>query len=154
MKTHTDQASRVSPRPAADNPGELRALLHALHAVRDGDFSVRLPGDWTGLHGKIADTFNEIIMSNARIASEIKRVGHVVGRQGQTRQRVRFLQSSGAWGEMEASANALIDDLLWPTTEVTRALAAVAQGDLSQTVRLDVHGRPSEFPDRRRLSTR
>ena len=144
MKTHTDQASRVSPRSAADNPGELRALLHALHAVRDGDFSVRLPGDWTGLHGKIADTFNEIIMSNARIASEIKRVGHVVGRQGQTRQRVRFLQSSGAWGEMEASANALIDDLLWPTTEVTRALAAVAQGDLSQTVRLDVDGRPLE----------
>src|SRR5678810_481803 len=45
---------------------------------------------------------------------------------------------------MEASVNTLIDDLLWPTTEVTRALAAVAQGDLLQTVRLDVDGRSLE----------
>jgi len=50
--------------------------------------------------------------------------------------------SYGAWGEMEASINTLIDDLLWPTTEVSRAIAAVAQGDLLQTMRLDVDGRP------------
>src|SRR5215469_9532240 len=31
---------------------EIRALLHGLQAMRDGDFSVRLPGDWTGLEGK------------------------------------------------------------------------------------------------------
>ena len=119
-------------------------LLHALQAMRDGDFSVRLPGDWTGLNGKIADTFNEIVKTNARMASELDRVGHVVGRQGKTRQRVRFEQVRGAWGLMETSVNTLIDDLLWPTTEVTRALAAVAQGDLLQTVRLDVDGRPLE----------
>src|SRR5678810_922472 len=45
---------------------------------------------------------------------------------------------------MEASVNTLIDDLVWPTTEVTRAIAAVAKGDLLQTVRLDVDGRPLE----------
>ncbi|HEY9464555.1 MAG TPA: HAMP domain-containing protein, partial [Vicinamibacterales bacterium] len=115
-----------------------------LQAVRDGDFSVRLPGDWTGLEGKIADTVNEIVTSNARMASELERVGKVVGKQGKTRQRVKFGRASGAWGEMETSVNTLIDDLLWPTTEVTRALAAVAKGDLLQTVRLDVDGRPLE----------
>jgi CheY-like chemotaxis protein/HAMP domain-containing protein/GAF domain-containing protein len=119
-------------------------LLLTLQAVRDGDFSVRLPGDWTGLEGKIADTFNEIVASNARMASELERVGTVVGKRGQTRQRVKFGRPSGAWGDMEASVNTLIDDLLWPTTEVTRALAAVAKGDLLQTVRLDVDGRPLE----------
>ena len=66
----------------------------------------------------------------------------MVGREGKTRQRVRFGLSEGAWGEMESSVNTLIDDLLWPTTEVTRAIAAVAQGDLLQTVQLDVDGRP------------
>src|SRR5215204_6707846 len=76
------------------------------------------------------------------MASELERVGKVVGKQGKTRQRVKFGRPSGAWGEMEGSLNTLIDDLLWPTTEVTRALAAVAQGDLSQTMRLDVDGRP------------
>jgi HAMP domain-containing protein len=105
---------------------------------------VRLPGDWTGIEGKIADTLNAIVASNATIAHELERVGTVVGRQGKTRQRVKFGRSSGAWGQMETSVNTLIDDLLWPTTEVTRALAAVAKGDLLQTVRLDVEGRPLE----------
>ena len=136
----------VSSSPSALTPShtELSELLRALQAVRDGDFSVRLPGDWTGLEGKIADTFNEIVASNARMASELERVGTVVGKQGQTRQRVKFGRPTGSWGEMEASVNTLIDDLLWPTTEVTRALAAVAKGDLLQTVRLDVDGRPLE----------
>ncbi len=119
-------------------------LLHALQAVRDGDFSVRLPGNWTGVDGKIADTFNDIVARNARMASELERVGTVVGKQGKTRQRVKFAGSSGAWGEMESSVNTLIDDLIWPTHEVTRVLAAVAKGDLLQTVRLDVDGRPLE----------
>src|SRR5262245_25595361 len=123
---------------------ELSELLRVLQAVRDGDFSVRLPGDWTGLEGKIADTVNDIIASNARMAGGRERVGTGVGKQGKTRQRVKYGRASGAWGEMETSVNTLIDDLLWPTTEVTRALAAVARGDLLQTVRLDVDGRPLE----------
>src|SRR5919112_1607184 len=64
------------------------------------------------------------------------------GREGKTRQRVQLALSHGAWGEMEESVNTLIDDLLWPTTAVTQAVAAVAKGDLLQTVQLDVDGRP------------
>ena len=67
-----------------------RALLHAMRAMRLGDFSVRLPGDQTGLRGKIADTFNEIVAANQRMARQLEHVGHVVGREGKTRQRVRF----------------------------------------------------------------
>ena len=121
---------------------DLHNFLHALQAVRVGDFSVRMAGDHVGLAGKIADTFNEIVAANQRMARQLERVGQVVGKEGKTRQRVRFGLTSGAWGEMEGSVNNLIDDLLWPTTEVTRAIAAVAQGDLLQTVRLDVDGRP------------
>ncbi len=120
----------------------LADLLHALQAMRVGDFSVRMAGDRVGIIGKIADTFNEIVATNQRMAKQLERVGQVVGREGRTRQRVRFGFSDGAWGEMEASVNSLIDDLLWPTTEVTRAIAAVAQGDLLRTVALDVDGRP------------
>jgi len=123
---------------------ELCAVLASLQSMRDGDFSVRLPGSWTGLPGKIADTFNDIITANQQIASELKRVGQVVGKEGKTRERTRFHQSLGSWGEMEVSVNTLVDDLLRPTTEVTRAIAAVAQGNLTRTVRLDVDGRPLE----------
>ena len=110
--------------------------------MRAGDFSVRLPGDLTGIEGKIADTFNDIVMANERMAAELKRVGLAVGKRGQTSQRVRFQPLGGEWGDMEGSINVLIDDLLWPTTEVTRAVSAVAQGDLLQTVPLEVDGRP------------
>ena len=105
-------------------PGQ--ALLQALQKVRAGNFSVRLPGDLTGIEGKIADTFNDIVMANERMAAELKRVGLAVGKRGQTSQRVRFQPLGGEWGEMEGSINVLVDDLLWPTTEVTRAVSAVA----------------------------
>src|SRR5579863_132646 len=133
--------SHLTAEPAS---GDFTAILASLQTMRDGDFSVRLPGSWTGLAGKIADTFNEIVAANQQMAQELKRVGQVVGKEGRTRERTRFHESRGAWGEMEVSVNTLVEDLLRPTTEVTRAIAAVAQGNLTQTVRLDVDGRPLE----------
>jgi len=129
---------------AHDESIDLNIILASLQSVRNGDFTVRLPGTWVGLAGKIADTFNDIVAANQHMARELKRVGHVVGKQGKTRERTRFHESRGAWGEMEVSVNTLVEDLLRPTAEVTRAIAAVAQGDLTQTVRLDVDGRPLE----------
>src|ERR1700747_2444859 len=123
---------------------ELALILANLQTMRDGDFSVRLPGSWTGLAGKIADTFNEIVAANQQMAQELNRVGQVVGKEGRTRERTKFNESRGAWGQMEGSVNTLVEDLLRPTTEVTRAIAAGAQGNLTQTVRLDVDGRPLE----------
>ena len=123
---------------------ERTTILMALRTMRDGDFSVRLPVSWTGLSGKIADTFNDIVATNEHIALELKRVGQAVGKEGRTRERAQLRTPRGAWTEMEISVNNLVEDLLRPTTEVTRAIAAVAQGNLTQTVRLDVDGRPLE----------
>src|SRR4030081_2440842 len=130
------------PLTANANAAHSHEILHALQAMRTGDFSVRMSSHQLGLEGKIADAFNEIVAANQRMAQQLERVGQVVGREGKTRQRVRFSLSSGSWADMESSVNTLIDDLLWPTREVTRAVAAVAQGDLLQTVQLDVDGRP------------
>ncbi|NKL03901.1 HAMP domain-containing protein [Rhizobium leguminosarum] len=118
------------------------ALLEVLVAVRRGDFSVRMRSDLTGLTGKVADALNDIIAANQRMAQQLEHVGQVVGRDGRTSTRVRFGLSDGSWSEMEGSINGLIDDLLWPTTAVTRTITAVAKGDLLQTVPLDVDGRP------------
>src|SRR6201993_4493102 len=125
---------------AAEGPS-LAVILAGLQTMRDGDFSVRLPGSWTGLEGKIADTFNDIVAANQQMAHELSRLGQVVGKEGKTRERTRFRETRGSWGEMEVSVNTLVEDLLRPTAEVTRAIAGVAQGNLTQTVRLDVDGR-------------
>src|SRR5437762_2295666 len=153
MPTKTDVAApaarkKIAIPPAAKAPIngkdslDLSHLLHALQAMRVGDFSVRMAGKQRGIEGKIADTFHEIVAANERMAKQLEQVGQVVGREGKTRQRVRLGLSGGSWGDMESSVNTLIDDLLWPTREVTRVIGAVAQGDLLQTVRLDVDGRP------------
>jgi HAMP domain-containing protein/CheY-like chemotaxis protein/signal transduction histidine kinase len=147
-KTANGVLSKKRPRQSDEgasnvtSPVELQELLQALRAMRSGDFSVRMGVEHEGLLGKIADTFNDIVASNERMAQQLERVGQVVGREGKTRHRVKFGLASGAWGEMEGSVNTLIDDLLWPTKEVATAVAAVAQGDLLKTVRLEVDGRP------------
>ncbi|WP_442886462.1 HAMP domain-containing protein [Edaphobacter sp. HDX4] len=127
-------------RPAFD----IAVVLDALQHMRDGDFSVRLPNHWTAIEGKVADTFNDIVATNQQMAGELKRIGQAVGKEGKTRERTRFQAIRGSWGEMETSINTLMEDLLRPTAEVARAIAAVAQGNLTQTVRLDVDGRPLE----------
>ena len=106
----------------------LTAILQTLQTMKDGDFSVRLPVAWTGLAGKIADNFNEIVIANEQMAFELKRVGQAVGKEGKTRERIRVERRRGAWDDMEVSVNTLVEDLLRPTTEVTRAITAVAQG--------------------------
>src|SRR6185503_6708455 len=90
MDAHPNQSAEIKPRKpllAKDSRLDLKLLLQTLQAVRDGDFTARLPGDWTGLAGKVADTFNEILVANGRVAQELKRVGQVVGKEGKTNQR-------------------------------------------------------------------
>src|SRR5438270_14010322 len=103
--THAIGGNGTAVAVAESMPADLSVVLGALQTMRDGDFSVRLPGSWTGLAGKIADTFNDIVASNQQMAQELKRVGQVIGKEGRTRERTKFHQSPGSWGEMEGSIN-------------------------------------------------
>ena len=119
-------------------------LLVALLRYKEGDFSVRMATDFTGVDGKIADAFNEILAVSARRSDEISRVCRVVGREGKLKQRMIVPGAVGGWADEVVSLNTLIDDLVWPTREVTRAIGAVAKGDLTQSIALEVDGRPLE----------
>ena len=110
-------------------------------AFKDGDFSVRLPVDQTGIAGKIADTLNDIFKLNERMASEFARISSAVGKEGKINQRASLGSASGDWAECLDSVNGLIGDLVQPSTEVARVIGAVAKGDLSQTMALEVDGR-------------
>ena len=118
------------------------ALLTALTALKKGDFSVRLPLDWTGVPGKVADTFNDVVELNERMAYELERISRVVGKEGKINQRAGLGAVSGSWEDSIDSVNALIGDLVHPTSETARVIGAVAQGDLSQTMALQIDERP------------
>jgi hypothetical protein len=96
------------------------------------------------IHGKIADTFNEILAVAERRSIESARVCRVVGKEGRLKQRMQVPGSIGGWADEITAVNTLIDDLVWPTIEVTRAVGAVAKGDLGQSMSLEIDGRPLE----------
>src|SRR3984957_8057883 len=125
-------------------PGELdkTTLLTAFLAFKKGDFSVRLPIDLEGMDGKIADAFNDAIELNERMSEELERLSRVVGKEGKIAQRAEIGEVTGAWKESVESVNALIGDLVHPTRETARVIGAVAKGDRSQTMALEIDHRP------------
>jgi HAMP domain-containing protein/CheY-like chemotaxis protein/signal transduction histidine kinase len=136
-----------------DNELDVKALLSVLTALKKGDFSARMPADLTGMAGKIADTLNDIIESNELLSQGITDVSRVVGREGRLTQRAVIPSMLGGWATIVKSVNTLIDDLVRPTTEMARVIGAVAKGDLSQTMELDVDGRPLKGQFLRAAST-
>jgi HAMP domain-containing protein/signal transduction histidine kinase/DNA-binding response OmpR family regulator len=119
-----------------------KLLLKTLRAFRRGDFSARLPSDLTGIDGEIAEAFNDIADLNKGLAQELDRVAKVVGKEGRIGERGRLSSASGCWSECIDSVNSMIGDLVQPTTEVARVIGAVAKGDLSQSMQLEIEGRP------------
>ncbi|MES2298477.1 MAG: HAMP domain-containing protein [Pseudomonadota bacterium] len=125
-----------------DDELDLRLLLATLMALKKGDFTARMPSDWTGVSGKIADTLNDIIETKEKMVKAVTDVSRVVGREGRLTQRASVPNVAGGWATIISSVNTLIDDLVRPTTEMARVIGAVAKGDLSQTMALEVDGHP------------
>jgi signal transduction histidine kinase/CheY-like chemotaxis protein/HAMP domain-containing protein len=120
-------------------------LLSVLSDVKSGDFSARMPLDWTGVPGKIADRLNDVIAANETLGADLARVSRVVGREGKLSQRVVVSGSDRVWSESIESVNSLIDDLVRPTSEMQRVIGAVAGGDLSKKITADVEGEVLEL---------
>ncbi len=119
-----------------------REFLKILTAFRRGDFSVRMPVEEDGIDGRIAETLNEIIELNEKIVREFGRIANAVGKEGRTNQRASLGNHGGGWAACVVSINGLIGDVVQPSTEIARVIGAVAKGDLSQTMALEVDGRP------------
>src|SRR5687767_11420858 len=87
---------------------EMVALLAALTALRQGRTGVRLPPDWNGVAGKVADAFNEVVELNERLTEELARLSRVVGKEGKLSQRLSMGDVSGFWRDKLGSVNDLI----------------------------------------------
>jgi signal transduction histidine kinase/HAMP domain-containing protein len=117
-----------------------KVLLDVLAGVKGGDFTVRMPRDWTGVAGKVADDLNDVIAANQSFSTELERVSRVVGKEGRLSRRLAPGGWNQSWSESVESVNSLIEDLVRPTSEMQRVIGAVADGDLSKKVSADVQG--------------
>jgi len=136
-----DRAAAASPATAETGALRSRQILAALVALRDGDFSVRLPNSWDGVDSEIASAFNQITAQEARISAEVARLSATVGKEGRLKQRMSVPGALGGWATKVDSINTLMDDLVRPTAEIARTIGAAAKGDLGQSTELEVDGR-------------
>ncbi|MET8816606.1 HAMP domain-containing protein [Streptomyces sp. NPDC004549] len=120
----------------------LNRLLSALEAMRDGNFRKRLTVSGDGVMSEIAAVFNEVADRNLHLTGELARVRRMVGREGKLTERLETGACEGSWAAAVENSNALVDELVWPVSEVSRVLTAVAEGDLSP--RMDLR---TEAPD-------
>src|SRR5262249_529996 len=129
---------------AVSHAAELTLIFNALTALRRGDASARLPYQGSPGFGRVAEVFNDLVEQNASMADELEQLSQVVGKQGKLRKRASLPNARGFWAEEAETINTLIDHLVHPAPEAARVIGAVAQGDLSKTMALDVDGRALE----------
>src|SRR5215472_5884280 len=121
---------------------EIEQLVEVLKAAKQGDFGVRYEYVKGGILARAGELLNDIIGLNEHVAGELVRVGKVVGQEGRMHERASVGPARGSWATGMSSVNQLIGDLVAPTNEVARVITAVARGDLSQKMVLEIDGRP------------
>ncbi|MCD2195855.1 HAMP domain-containing protein, partial [Actinomycetospora endophytica] len=125
----------------APDDGVLLELAEAMRRVGRGELDVRLSRRM-GLAGEVVDHFNEMVAVQERHNRDLLRISRVIGHEGRMRERLDEESADGAWAAAAHAVNSLIDDLARPTAEIARVIEAVAQGDLTEHMALEIEGRP------------
>jgi len=109
------------------------ALIRALKAYRDGDFSVRLDAA-SGVDPELVAVFNEITEKSKSFKSEIERVTHEVGVEGHLGQRFTLPNLSGDWQNMAENVSSMTANLDQQFRAISTVTHTVARGDLSHKI--------------------
>src|SRR5580658_4659853 len=147
MKTSTTTKTR--PTAETNHNGRARLsdgdfgeqLVATLDALKNGDFSARLPLSWTGYEGIVTECVNSIASRMQRSNSNLQLLRQQVGDEGKIGVRLPLGDSVGGWADRIEAVNALVDELSQPTADMGRVIGAVAKGDLTQTMPVEIDGR-------------
>ena len=123
----------------------LQLLLAGLTAVRGGDFSTRLPPTGDPLMDEIAAVFNSMTDQLALFTSEVTRVAREVGTDGKLGGQAQVPGVAGTWKDLTDSVNAMAGNLTGQVRDIAQVATAVARGDLSQKITVDVKGEMLEL---------
>src|SRR5258706_10719565 len=129
---------------AVGHAEELMLVHGALLSLRRGDATAKLAYQGSAAFSKVAEGFNDLVEQNVTMAQELARLSQMVGKEGKLKKRASLPGARGFWADSVERINSLIDDLVYPTTEAARVIGAVAQGDLSKTMSLELDGRALE----------
>src|ERR1700734_4306565 len=126
---------------------QMQQLLAGLTAVRGGDFSIRLPAGQDPLMNEIAEVFNAMNEQLGVFTAEVTRVAREVGTEGQLGGQAEVPAVAGTWKDLTDSVNAMAGNLTAQVRNIAEVTTAVARGDLSRKITVDVKGEILELKD-------
>src|SRR2546426_965439 len=135
-KDLTDNVNQL----AGNLTGQVRNIAQVTTAVAQGDLSQKITVDARGEIAELKDTINTRSEQRSSFADEVTRVAREVGTEGRLGGQARVRGVAGTWKDLTDSVNFMAANLTDQVRDIARVTTAVANGDLSQKILVDVRG--------------
>ncbi|MEV7886187.1 HAMP domain-containing protein [Streptomyces sp. NPDC002817] len=130
---------------AGNLTAQVRGIAQVTTAVANGDLSQKVTVSARGEVAQLADTINQMTETLRIFADEVTRVANEVGAEGQLGGQANVPGAAGTWKDLTDSVNTVFRNLTIQVRDIAAVTTAVANGDLSQKVTVDVAGEMLEL---------
>ncbi|AWE52790.1 MULTISPECIES: HAMP domain-containing protein [Streptomyces] len=130
---------------AGNLTAQVRGISQVTTAVANGDLSQKVTVSARGEVAQLADTINQMTETLRIFADEVTRVANEVGAEGQLGGQANVPGAAGTWKDLTDSVNTVFRNLTIQVRDIAAVTTAVASGDLSQKVTVDVAGEMLEL---------
>ncbi len=125
---------------AGNLTAQVRNIAEVATAVARGDLSRKITVDVRGEILQLKDTVNTMVDRLNRFASEVTRVAREVGTDGKLGGQAQVEDVSGVWKDLTENVNLMAGNLTAQVRNIAEVTIAVANGDLSKKITVDVRG--------------
>ncbi|KAJ3014897.1 hypothetical protein HKX48_004896 [Thoreauomyces humboldtii] len=132
---------------AANLTAQVRDIADVTKAIAKGDLSRKVRVDGRGEILVLKETVNSLVDQLTTFASEVTRVAREVGTEGRLGGQAVVENVAGTWKELTVSVNAMAGNLTAQVRDISSVSSAIARGDLSRTVTVDVRGEMLELKE-------
>jgi CheY-like chemotaxis protein/HAMP domain-containing protein/signal transduction histidine kinase len=132
---------------ASNLTGQVRNIADVTTAVARGDLSNKITVDVKGEILELKDTINVMVDQLRSFASEVTRVAREVGTEGRLGGQANVPGASGTWKDLTDNVNFMASNLTGQVRNIAAVTTAVARGDLSKKITVDVKGEILELKD-------
>ncbi|MER6531925.1 HAMP domain-containing protein [Streptomyces sp. NPDC001508] len=130
---------------AGNLTAQVRGISQVTTAVANGDLSQKVTVPARGEVAQLAETINQMTETLRIFADEVTRVANEVGGEGRLGGQANVPGAAGTWKDLTDSVNTVFRNLTTQVRDIAAVTTAVASGDLSQTVTVDVAGEMLEL---------
>ncbi|HZR55654.1 MAG TPA: HAMP domain-containing protein [Terriglobales bacterium] len=125
---------------ASNLTGQVRNIAEVATAIASGDLSRKITVDVRGEILQLKETLNTMVDQLNRFAGEVTRVAREVGTEGRLGGQANVPGVAGTWKDLTDSVNSMAGNLTGQVRNIAEVTTAVARGDLSRKITVDVKG--------------